>query len=86
MGTFYSFMGVPILWKSKAMKSVTLLSTKSKYFACLEAAREVKFVVQLLQSIGVDVKLPVVVRVDNVGAIFMTQNTTTSAWTRHIDI
>ncbi|MHA7927767.1 MAG: Ty1/Copia family ribonuclease HI, partial [Marinobacter sp.] len=85
-GHILFLMGVPILWKSKAMKSVTLSSTESEYFACSEAAREVKFVIQLLQSIGIKVELPVIVKVDNVGAIFMTQNATTSARTRHIDI
>jgi len=33
----------------------------------------------------IEVKLPVTVRVDNVGAIFMTDNVTTTARTRHVD-
>ena len=31
-------------------------------------------------------KIPVVVRVDNIGAIFMSENSTTSSRTRHVDI
>ena len=41
---------------------------------------------QLLLSIGIQVKLPIIVRVDNVGAIFMSENTSTSGRTKHIDI
>ncbi len=51
-----------------------------------EAAKEIKFVVQVLLSMGIPVKLPIIVRVDNVGAIFMAENVTTSTRTRHVDV
>ena len=35
---------------------------------------------------GLRVKTPIVVRVDNVGAMFMSENNNTSQRTRHIDI
>ena len=44
------------------------------------------FVLQLLESMGINVKLPITVRVDNVGAIFMSQNITTTNRTKHVDI
>ena len=44
------------------------------------------FLVQLLRSMTISVKLPVVECVDNVGAIFMTSNVTTTSQTKHIDI
>jgi len=47
---------------------------------------EIKFVVQVMQSIGILVKLPIIVRVDKVGAIFMAENLTTSQRTKHVDI
>ena len=37
-------------------------------------------------SIGIQIELPIVVRADNVGAIFMSENTSTSSRTKHIDI
>jgi hypothetical protein len=49
-----------------------------------EAAREVKFVVQLLLDLAIPVRLPVTIYCDNVGAIFMSGNTTTLVRTRHI--
>ena len=72
--------------KSKSQISITLSSSEAEYVALLEAAKEIKFVYQLLLSIGIQVQLPIVMRVDNVGAIFMSENTSTSGRTKHIDI
>ena len=44
------------------------------------------FVAQLLESMQIVVKYPVMIRVDNVGAIFMAINITTSNRTKHVDI
>ena len=44
------------------------------------------FVLQLLQSMHIKVKLPIIVHVDNVGATFMSNNVTTSGCTKHVDI
>jgi len=79
-------MGVPISWRSRAQRSVTLSSSEAKFVALSEAAKEIKFIVQVLLSIGIPVKLPVIVRIDNVGAIFLAENVTTSQRTKHIDI
>ena len=54
--------------------------------ALSEAAKEIKFIYQLLQSIGVVIKLPITVKVDNIGAIFMSKNTSTSGRTKHLDV
>jgi hypothetical protein len=51
----------------------------------LEAVKEIRFIYFLLKGIGVDVKLPIVVRCDNVGAIFMAENSSSGIRTRHID-
>ena len=79
-------MGVPLMWKSKSQKSVTLSSSEAEYVALSEAAKEIKFIYQLLQSIGVVIKLPITVKVDNIGALFMSKNTSTSGWTKHVDV
>jgi hypothetical protein len=43
------------------------------------AAKEIKFVVQVLTSMGIPVRLLVICRVDNIGAVFMAENVSTSA-------
>jgi hypothetical protein len=78
--------GAPISWRSKAMKSVTLSSSEAEYVSLSEAAKEVKFVIQVIESMGIDVQKPITIRVDNVGAIFMANNISTSPRTKHIDV
>jgi len=79
-------MGVPISWKSRAQRSVTLSSSEAEFVALSEAAKEIKFIVQVLLSIGIEVALPVIVCMDNIGAIFMVENVSTSPRTKHIDV
>ena len=53
--------GAPISWKSKGIKSVSLSSSEAEYIALSEAAKEVKYVYQVLLSMGIEVKLPIVI-------------------------
>ena len=45
-----------------------------------------KYVYQVLKSMGIEVKLPIVIRVDNIGAIFMSENVAVSPRTKHVDV
>ena len=85
-GFIIFLMGCAILWRSKQQKSVSLSSAEAEYYALSEAAKEIKFVAQLLMSMGMRVKIPIIVRVDNVGAIFMSENLSTNSKSKHIDI
>jgi hypothetical protein len=78
-------MGCPVVWKSKQQGNVSLSSTEAEYVAVSEATKEIMFIAQTLESIGIDVNYPVIVKVDNVGAIFMSENVTATARSRHID-
>ena len=77
--------GVPVLWKSKGQKSVSLSSTEAEYVAMSESVKEIKFVSMLLEGIGVKVQYPMTVRVDNIGAIYLSENKSVSNRTKHID-
>ena len=68
------------------MKSVVLSTTEAEYMALSEVVNELKFSVQLLQTMNIEVELPITVHVDNVGAIWLSNNRTTSDRTKHIDI
>ena len=68
------------------MKSVVLSTTEAEYMALSEVVKELKFIVQLLQTMNIEVELPISVYVDNVGAIWLSNNRTTSDGTKHIDI
>ena len=85
-GYIIYFSGIPIAWRSKGMKSVVLSTTEAEYMALSEVVKELKFIVQLLQTMNVEVELPITVHMDNVGAIWLSNNRTTSDRTKHIDI
>ena len=86
VGGYMIFLnGVLIAWRSKLQKVVSLSSAEAEFYACAEAVKEVPFIVQILRFLGVEVKTPVEVKVDNVGAIYMSQNQASSTRTRHMD-
>ena len=85
-GYIIYFCGIPIAWRSKEMKSVVLSTTEAEYMALSEMVKELKFIVQLLQTMNIEVELLITVHVDNVGAIRLSNNCTTSDRTKHIDI
>ena len=86
IGGYMLFLnGVLICWRSKGQKVVSLSSSEAEFYACSEAVKEIPFVVQLLLFLGIPVELPVEVWVDNIGAIFMSENATSSVRTRHMD-
>jgi len=75
----------PIAWRSRSQKVVSLSNREAEFYACADAVREVPFVAQILLFLGIPVKTPVNVWIDKVGAIFMTENRTSSSRTRHMD-
>jgi hypothetical protein len=85
-GYIIYFCGAPIAWKSKASKSVTLSSTEAEYVALSEITKEIMFVKQVLETMNIKIKLPITVRVDNVGAIYLSNNFSLGQRTKHIDI
>ena len=84
-GFIIYLLGVPICWRSKGQKGVTLSSSEAEYAAMSEAVKENRFVYYLLENLGISVKLPINVRIDNIGAIFMVENASSGVRTRHID-
>ena len=70
----------------KGSKSVTLLSTEAECVAISEAVRKLKFIYQVMSSLEIEVKLPIRVNVDNVGAIFLAKNKNASEKTKHVDV
>ena len=85
-GYIIYFCGIPIAWRSKGMKSVVLSTTEAEYMVLSEVVKELKFIVQLLETMNIKVELPITVHVDNVGAIWLSNNRTTSDRRKHIDI
>jgi hypothetical protein len=77
--------GVAISWRSKGQKSVSLSSTEAEYMAISEVAMEILYIVGILKFLGVPLKYPIEVQVDNIGAVYLSKNATTGNRTKHID-
>ena len=73
-GYIIYFCGIPIAWRSKGMKSVVLSTTEAEYMALLELVKGLKFIAQLVHTMIIEVELPITVYVDNVGAIWLSNN------------
>ena len=67
------------------MRSVVLSTTETEYVAISEVVKEIKFIYQLLESMDVKVPLPIKVRVENIGAIWLANNSGVSEQTKHVD-
>jgi hypothetical protein len=80
-GFILYLMNVPVCWRSKSQKGVTLSSTEAEYVAMSEAVKEVKFIYYLLLDIGIEVELLIIVKTDNVGTMFMAQNSSSGVRT-----
>jgi len=77
-------MDVPICWRSRGQKGVTLSTTEAEYVACSEVVKELSFIVYLLRHMKIEVELPICVNVDNIGAIFVAENQNSSDRTKHV--
>ena len=86
-GYIIYFCGVPVAWKSKSMKSVVLSTTEVEYVGVSEVVKEIKVLCQMLRSMEIKVPLLIIkVQVDNVGAIWLANNSSVSERTKHVDL
>jgi hypothetical protein len=85
MGFSIYLLNVPICWRSKSQKGVTLSSTEAEYIAISEAVKELKFIYYLLDDLHIKVNFPIVVKTDNIGVIFISENASTGFCIRHVD-
>ena len=72
--------------EEESMKNVVLSTTEPEYVAVSEVVKEIKFLYQLLRSLEIKIPLPIKIKVDNVGAIRLANNSGDSERTKHIDI
>jgi hypothetical protein len=58
VGGFIIFLfGILIMWRSKAQRSVSLSSAEAEFCSLSDVVKEIKFVFQILMSMGISVKL-----------------------------
>ena len=75
----------PIGWNSKGQGSVTLSSTEAEYVSMSEGMKDLLFIKMCLNYIKMKINLPMIVLIDNIGAIEMLDSKTGQCKTKHID-
>jgi transposase InsO family protein len=78
--------GATVGWKSRGQRSVTLSSTEAEYVACSETCAEIMHIKQILEFLGWKIKYPIIVKVDNMGAIYLANNAVVGNRTKHVDV
>jgi hypothetical protein len=62
-----------------------LSSSEAKHVTMSEVVKAIMFVYYFLESLGISVKLLIILRTDTMGAIFMAENSSSRVRMRHID-
>ena len=85
-GYIITINGCVVSWRSRGQKSVTLSSSEAEFVAASEAVTEMKYIKQVLEGIGEKIDLPMKLKMDNVGAIYMAKNQAPGQRSKHVDI
>lgn len=77
--------GVMIVVKCAGQPIITLSVTEAELFAAVLCAQDMLYVKKILESIGLEVKLPMTLYMDNQGAIDLVNGWSVGGRTRHIE-
>jgi hypothetical protein len=78
--------GAPIAQKSGQQKSVTLSSAESELAAGTQCVQDMLYAWHIMQSIGLRVRLPMQLEIDNRGAVGLANNWSVGGRTRHVEV
>ena len=78
--------GAPVMFKSSTQKSVALSVCEAEQTAGVLCAQDMLYVRHILESMGLKVKLPMILEMDNKGAVDLANNWSIGGRTRHVDV
>ena len=79
------FKGNLVSWKSKSQNTVTLSSTEAEYVALTLCVNEMIFIKNTCEGMKIEIKKPMIVYMDNTGAIDLAHNWSYGNRSKHID-
>ena len=74
MGCVTFLEGAPVMFKSLTQKVICLLVTEAKLAAGVTKVQDMLYVMQVLESIDLQVKKPMALEMDNKGAVDLANN------------
>jgi len=78
--------GAPVMFKSSMQKSVALSVCKAEQTVGVLCAQDMLYVRHILKSMGLKVKLPMILEMDNRGAVDLANNWSIGGRTRHVNV
>ena len=78
--------GAPVSVKSSTQKIVALSVTEAELYAAVQCVQDMLYVMRLLNSMGLKVKKPMVLKVDNKGAVDLINGWSVCGRSRHIEV
>ena len=76
----------PVTFQSATQKFVTLSVTEAESAAGVMIAQDMLYIYRLLQSLELEVKLPMVLEMDNKGAVDLANNWSMGGRRHHVDM
>jgi hypothetical protein len=78
--------GAPAMFKSSTERTVSLSTTKAETYAGVTSVQDMLYMKNVLKSLRLRVKLPMVLEMDNQGALYLANNWSIGGRTRYIDV
>jgi hypothetical protein len=75
--------GAPVTMKSRMQRCVTLDVTSAELVSATQCAQDMLFVMRVVESMGLKVKKPMILEIDNKGAVDISHNWSISGRSRH---
>ena len=85
-GSRVSLNSAPVIWRSSTQKFVTLSVTEAEGGAAVTCVQDMLYVWNLLTSMELKVKLPMVLEMDNRGAVDLINSWSVGGRTRHVGV
>jgi hypothetical protein len=78
--------GTLVAQKSRQQKSVTCLSAEAELASRTGCAQDMLYVMQIMELIGLPMQKPMILKIDNKGAVRLANNWSIGRQTRHIKV
>ena len=86
MGTRVSVNDAAVMWQSLTQKSVTLSVTEADEGAAVTCAQDMMYTKNAIESLHLEVELPMVLEIDNHGAVDLINSWSVGGRTRHTGV
>jgi hypothetical protein len=77
--------GAPVIQHSTMQRIVALSVTEAKLFTATNNAQDYLYTKRIIESLGLHVQLPMILEVDNKGAVDLVKNYSVGGRNRHVD-